>query len=600
MDGTSLSRQRSRWRLRHPDPVPEFDRYVRHRQPANPPEYTFGYLHPLGGCPHRPACSPETSKPYGGNNLGARCKPQPKQAIAHASLADILFYGGAVGGGKSEFAIVEAIALCLRYRGSKVAIFRRTLTQLEQELEGRIIQLAWADSGLKGPNGRPFCKYNKQRHVFKFWNRSELHLCFCNHERDVYKYQSFQIIGLFLDESSHFTEFMVNYLITRVRSPRPGVPKVIRLTSNPGNVGHGWHKRWFIKPTSEELGSRRLPMPFEVWRPLPKKGDPTSPDRILTRQFIPAWFHDNIALKTADPDYLAKVWALGGDKAKQLAEGDWDANESMICGPFWSERHRVMETDALLLDMGLPVDRVIPWHVVPNDHWRPHVGSHIWGSVDYGYGAPWSFHLHASLPGGHTRTFFEFYEARVRDQQQGERIWKALNTLTFDDKKTKIFDGLQWIVYDPEMKGSRKEVGLAKSIIEVYNDACQNRVQFLEGAAGRSARMSRPNRWMDALSTAPDGLPWWSCTTACPHLIRTVPEVPWDEEDPEVEDDAAENHAYEDMGRFFEARPHMPRTQQPDPFDHLKDDPISKAHQEMLAKREKPKPKVLDMTGLVR
>jgi hypothetical protein len=49
--------------------------------------------------------------------------------------------------------------------------------------------------------------------------------------------------------------------------------------------------------------------------------------------------------------------------------------------------------------------------------------------------------------------------------------------------------------------------------------------------------MSRPNRWKAALSTAPDGLPNWTCTTACPELIRTVPEVPWDPDDVEVEDD---------------------------------------------------------------
>jgi hypothetical protein len=91
---------------------------------------------------------------------------------------------------------------------------------------------------------------------------------------------------------------MVLYLITRVRSPKPGVPKVIRLTSNPGNVGHGWHKRWFIRPTSEERGE-------SAWRRsrsrsgarYPRKDDPTPPEQILTRQFIPAWFHDNLALQ---------------------------------------------------------------------------------------------------------------------------------------------------------------------------------------------------------------------------------------------------------------------------------------------------------------
>jgi len=568
----------------------------RHRSKPLPVEFTFGYLHPDGGCPHSPPCSPPASKPYGGNDEGSRCRPQPKQSLAHVSVADILFYGGAVGGGKSEFAIVEAITLCLQYAGSKVAIFRRTLTQLEQELEGRIILLAWADDkNFKGPNGKLFCKYNRQRHKFTFWNGSELHLCYCDRESDVYKYQSFQIIGLFLDESSHFTEFMVKYLITRVRSARKGVPKVIRLTSNPGNVGHGWHKRWFVRPTPEELGDRSAPEPFETWRPLPMAGDRTPPEKILTRQFIPAWFHDNLALYAADPDYLAKVWALGGDKARQLAEGDWDANDSMICGPFWRERVRVSSTDTQLLRMGLRLDQVMPWHVIPDRTWRPPVGSKIYGSVDYGYGAPWSFHLHASMPGGHTRTFFEFYKARVQDSDQAKRIWRALSQdVLFADGKTPVLEGLEWVVYDPQMGGSRQEMGLAKSIIEVYQEETHQKVQFLSGAGGRSARMSRPGRWMDALSTSPDGLPNWSVTAACPDLIRTVPEVPWDEDDPQVEDDDSENHAYEDVGRFFEARPHAPRQAPPDPLEKL--DPISKAHHEARARRDKPVTR-LDVRG---
>jgi hypothetical protein len=589
------------------------ERGVRHRVPLPPrrdAEFTFGYLDPEGHCRHDPPCSPAASRPFGGNDEGSRCKPQPKQSIAHASAADVLFYGGAVGGGKSEFAIVEAITLCLLYPGSKVAIFRRTLTQLEQELEGRIVLLAWADNkSIRGPNGKLFCKYNRQRHVFTFWNRSELHLCFCNNEKDVYKYQSFQIIGLFIDESSHFTEFMVKYLMTRVRSPRRGVPKVIRLTSNPGNVGHGWHKRWFVRATPEELGprpdlekwvhdprtppesvqailhGRPMPQPFEVWRPLPPLNLRVRPDQISTRQFIPAWFHDNFALQEADPDYLAsKVYGLGGDKAKQLAEGDWDANESMIVGSLWHAQWLVQEGDHALraaFPHLVPGVSVIPWHILPSRTWRPGKGAHIFGSLDYGYGAPASIHLHAALPGGHTRTFLEFYGAKKRDSEQAQILKRMLERDTFADGKTPLMEGVQWVVFDPSMDSSRQEHALAKTIIEVFQDAMP-RVQFLKGAAGRPARLSRPNRWQDALAIAPDGLPWWSCTSSCPDLIRTVPEVPWDEQDPNVEDDDSENHAYEDTGRFFEARPHSPRADAVDPYQDL--DPISRAHHQALDK----------------
>ena len=103
------------------------------------------------------------------------------------------------------------------------------------------------------------------------------------------------------------------------------------------------------------------------------------------------------------------------------------------------------------------------------------------------------------------------------------------------------------------------------------------------GLRTRAARISRPNRWTDALSPMADGLPGWSCTTRCDNLIRTVPEVPWDEKDKEVEDGKSENHAYEGVGRFFEARPFAPRAEVVDPYQDL--DPLSRAHHQAQDKR---------------
>ena len=56
--------------------------------------------------------------------------PNPKQLLAHLSTADWLFYGGQVGGGKSEYLIVEAILTCIEFAGCECAIFRRKSTEL--------------------------------------------------------------------------------------------------------------------------------------------------------------------------------------------------------------------------------------------------------------------------------------------------------------------------------------------------------------------------------------------------------------------------------------------------------------------------------------
>jgi len=63
-----------------------------------------------------------------------------------------------------------------------------------------------------------------------------------------------------------------------------------------------------------------------------------------------------------------------------------------------------------------------------------------------------------------------------------------------------------------------------------------------------------------------------------------LPELPTDEDDPEYIDEDAEDHAYEDCGRFFQMRPAPPR---PAPdlsvYDEL--DPLSRAEQIWKTKR---------------
>lgn len=528
-----------------------------------------------------PAAAVDVEFGYRDPDTDEICEPNAKQRLAHDTDADWIFYGGAAGGGKSEWLVVSAIKDCLQWSKSNVAIFRRTYGELEEHIIPRLLELI---APLERAKLVRFRSSKPARAIF--WNGSILWLCACLHEKDVYKYQSFQLRSLNVDEASHFTEFQIKYLITRVRKASVKGRKRVRLGSNPGNVGHGWLKRWFVRPQPESLGDRPALGDYEVWRPRPDNPR-IPPHKVATRVFIPARFEDNEALQKADPDYLeTNVYPLGGDKARQLAEGDWDASESMVVGDLWRESHLVTEEDVELRVFGVPAGQIISWNVLKDPTWRPPSHATIYGSVDYGYGAPWSFHLTSVLPGGHTRTFWERYKTKLRDEKQAEMIRD-------DILRLKDECGLQtpdWIVCDPAMWNSRAEMRM-KSIAEIYASILNPiGVRLLQGAAGRGARLSRPQRWKAALDVAPDGLPWWSCTTACPNLIRTVPEVPWDEEDPEVEDDRSENHCYEDMGRFFEARPHVPAAPKVDEYKHL--DPMSRRYwQAEDAKQAKRQPK---------
>lgn len=526
---------------------------------------------------------------YPKHPITGRREPNVPQALAHACPADVTLFGGQRGPGKTEWLCVDGAKACLQHPHMLAFIFRRTRDEMKSTVIPRLRRILPTE----------IAKWSRQDHSFLFCNGSVLTLDFMKTEEEIGKYLGAEAGWIGVDQAEQLTEFTVAAMISLLRDGgQDGTPwpKQMRLTANPGiGPGVAFLRRWFIKPTVAELGNRPRPTPGQVWRPLPGPMNPTALDKVPTRCFIPGSFNDNTALKAKDPDYIARVYiAFTPEVARAQAEGDWDASDATMVGSRWAEAYVVKDTDTVLQKWGLTVGQTIDWHVIRKSTWRPPKGALLFGSVDYGFGVPYAFYLHASLPGGHTRTFAEIYLVGKVDREQAELIRDLLVNGRFegDDplRPAKGYD-LEWLVYDPSMAGSRLEQGLAKSIIEVYGDVLTGivladgrkvNVQLVAGAGGRSARQSRPNRWLDALGVAPDGFPYWSVTTACPHLIRTVPEVPRDPDDPDVELDASENHAYESVGRFFEARPHSPRVAPVSDLTHLDD--LSRRHQEALAR----------------
>jgi hypothetical protein len=55
---------------------------------------------------------------------------------------------------------------------------------------------------------------------------------------DVYNYQSFEFSFIAFDESTHHTEFQIQYLLSRLRSTDPTLRLRMRLGTNPGGPGH--------------------------------------------------------------------------------------------------------------------------------------------------------------------------------------------------------------------------------------------------------------------------------------------------------------------------------------------------------------------------
>lgn len=522
---------------------------------------------------------PQFTLSYRDPETGEPTQPNPKQAIAHASPAEFLLFGGAAGGGKSEYDILEGSKTCLIHPRVEVAMFRTESVELERSIIPRFLELF----------PPKFVQFNHQIGKATFPNKSIFWFLHAARLNDVYRHQGAQWVKLLIDEASHMQKLAIEYLITRLRRARSDVRKQVVLTSNPGNVGHQYLKDTFIKPSIAVLGDRDYPKPFEIWRPLPPKNRPRA--YMMTRQFIPAFFHDNVILQQRDPHYLDQILEMGGSSAQQLAYGIWDSNEGMMFGDDWQEHKVVSASDVQLLQYGLDVGQLIPWHVIPGSWWPPS-DAPTWGSVDYGYGAPWSFHLHAGLADTHVRTFYEMYKPGVRDREQARFIRRVIEKLMDKPDAGGInMRKPEYIVIDPQMKHSRMEVGIAESIADIYEKELGEPLQIpLVPTGGPGTKLSRIQRVKDALAPAADGFPTWTVCERCKDLTRTLPGLPKDTRPGHEEEilDAAEDHAYEDCGRFLQTRPVLPR---PKPVDPVLEalDPVSRLNAELLAKKHETK-----------
>lgn len=272
---------------------------------------------------------------------------QPRQTEAFLSRATEMLYGGAAGGGKSHLMRVAAVAWCMEISGLQVYLFRRLSDDLHKNhMEGPTgfpaLLGEWMDQG--------FVKINWSKNFIEFWNGAKIHLCHCQHEKDVTKYQGAEIHVLLIDELTHFTEKIYRYLRGRCRlgglklpAKHLGLFPRIVAGSNPGGVGHNWVKATFVDPAA--------PMQI-VLQPKSEGG--------MLRQYVPAKLADNPALLANDPDYADRLEGLGNPElVRAMKDGDW----SIVAGGMFDDvwRESIHSIKPFPIPSSWRIDRAFDW-----------------------------------------------------------------------------------------------------------------------------------------------------------------------------------------------------------------------------------------------
>jgi len=237
-----------------------------------------------------------------------------KQRLFMDAKEDEVLYGGAAGGGKSYVQLIDNLVYAITYPGIKQLILRRTFPELERSLIRTMLELY----------PKEVYSYHQSKHTLTFNNGSLTDFGFCDAENDVYKYQSSEYDVIRLDECTHFSGTMYEYLRTRIRGAND-FPKQTKCSTNPGNVGHQYFKNRFIDVC--------VPMKtYEIENPRTHK--------MSTRLFIPSRVYDNKFLMEKDPEYIERLEGMDNEEErKALLDGSWDIYEGQMFREFSRDVH---------------------------------------------------------------------------------------------------------------------------------------------------------------------------------------------------------------------------------------------------------------------
>ena len=153
--------------------------------------------------------------------------PQERQRLAIESEADVLLYGGAAGGGKTDLAIGLALT-----RHRRTLFIRREAVQ-NQGAKDRIAEIIGNKDG-----------FNSQTGIWRFGTSKQIMFGGVPNAGDETKYQGNPRDLLILDEAANLLESQARFLMGWVRSNRKDQRCRTLMCSNPPTSAEG---QWIIK-----------------------------------------------------------------------------------------------------------------------------------------------------------------------------------------------------------------------------------------------------------------------------------------------------------------------------------------------------------------
>lgn len=433
--------------------------------------------------------------------------PGPQTEFVACPEREVL-YGGAAGAGKSD-ALLMAAARHYKNPKHRAIIFRKTFPELA-DLIRRSEEIYPAMGG----------RYTRSK-GWRFPSGASVEFGYLDKKKDVYKYKRAWNFMAF-DELTHWAAdgedrdknpVNANYLYligSRLRSVAGSeLPLEVRATTNPGGPGHEWVRKRFNIP-DDGTYSEYFDPTLKNWR-----------------IFIPGRIGDCPQL--AGTSYETDLDALPEDLRKTLKDGRWD----VVAGAAFNEfDHRIHTCEPFPLPEG----------------------TRLWRGADDGFNAPAWVGWMAELDG---RVFVvqELYGTGMTAEVMGERVMKM-------DKEIVIQTGDGETGYNREILSGAidpsafNEAGLDSTGTGRAQKMNEQGCRWKPAQKGPGSRMAGTSLVHSLLQRRmKDGKPALIFFKTCRNLIRTLPTLPKDENNPDDVDTNGDDHCFDGLKYGLQWRP---------------------------------------------
>ena len=352
----------------------------------------------------------------------------------------------------------------------------------------------------------PAARFNESTYTWKFPNGEELLLRQGVKEDDYWDYHGHEYPWLGFEELANWKDLAFYEMMhSCCRSSHPGMPRMVRATTNPYGRGHAAVKeRWNLG----EGGMR----PGQIIR-----------ENGRERTYVHSDIEENKTLLASDPAYMATLDGIKDpNRKKAWRYGSWDINVGAFLADAWD-----------------PEKHIVDPFPIPSS-WK------LWMAMDWGYARPYAVGWFAKDPEGKTYMWRELYGIATDDngkimpdvgtKETPEKVAQRILAREAHDARVGYDIGLRITGPDLFAKGAG-QYGLQITHAQTFR---RSGLKFRPWWAGPGSRKAGALLVKQTLEE--DQL---AIFRSCTHTIRTVPTLNPDPDDPDDVATDEEDHAFD-------------------------------------------------------